>query len=201
MSKSFIDWIKSMARLTDEQIPLVVANSLNSVAKTVETDSRNNVISKMTLRNNYTLKSIRSDLARVKKNWNNQYSRTGSISPYMDEQDAGGFRLPKKGRSAVRHLLAARAGNKKSRVKPRFKAGTALTDKQFSGTPKGGNRPAGVWERRNNNKKLVPLRIFEEKVEIKATNWHTQAVKKYGTRAALEKAYIKEANKIIRGEA
>ena len=56
------------------------------------------------------------------------------------------------------------------------------------------NRPVGIYERTHGNRKLKMLRNLESSsVKIPATNWYTEAFRRYGTEKIMADAFIRSA--------
>ena len=184
---------RRLERLAAGTYPRVIADTINTVAGFAHVQSVRNVRDRMTLRNAYTERSIRFYKANPKTDATKINAITGSVQPYMATQETGGYRRPKRGRKVPVATLRARGGSPTSVVRKKYHAGQ-LGEKQFIGKPRGGNRPSGVWERTNRNKRLKMIRNLEaERVQIDATNWHTDAMKKYSTRKMMTDEFLRQA--------
>jgi hypothetical protein len=195
-TREFKAYKRKMERMAADALPRAIAGALTQAAVSATTRSKRNVRETMTLRNQYTERSVRYYKASPKKQIRQINSVTGSVSPYMGLQDSGGYRLPKRGRAAPVATLSARGGNRTAVVRKRYRAGT-LGPGQFIGQPQGG-RPVGVYERFQKNRRLRMIRnLSEEKVVVHPTHWHRDAVQRYGRRDYIEAAFVREAKRII----
>jgi hypothetical protein len=185
---------KQLEKLGADVLPRVIAESINVVAGFAHVQSIKNVRSRFTIRNAYTERSVRYYKASPKAKIAKINAVSGSVSDYMDEQDAGGVRRPKKGSKAPVATLLARGGSRSGRIKKRYQAGSFGT-KQFVGKPRGGSRPSGVWERHARNKKIRMIRNLEnETVEIKEKRWHRDAMGVYN-REKFRAEFIRQAER------
>jgi hypothetical protein len=195
-TREFKDYKRRLQALGAEVLPRVIAETINVVAGFAHVDSIRNVRSRFVNRNKYTERSIRFYKANPKKDWRKINAVTGSVSDYMDEQDQGGYRYPKKGTKAPVATLAARGGDAKRVVRKANRAGQ-LGPNQFMGTPKGSpGRPYGVYARTKKNKHLTMIRnITRAKVEIEGRHWHTDAVSFRARRDVLTAEFIRQARR------
>lgn len=183
-----------------DMAPKMIAETLNRTADAVTKQQIRNVKTRLTVRTPFTLRSMEMSRARPYralnkasgKNLSRMFSRAGTVSKYLWMQE--GF--TKKGQGGGPIPIArdlTRAGGTRSGIVRRmyrlskgasFPAGEFGTSgKQFVGRPKGGNRPLGLYERRNKNTRLMMLRsLTTRQVQIKDTNFHDDAVRRYGTR-------------------
>jgi hypothetical protein len=194
MPPEYSDYVKKLESFGHDALPAVVAEAINATATTAHIQSIRNARERMTMRNQYTERSIRYYKANTKTNIAKINAVTGSISDYMDEQEAGGKRYPKQGSKAPIATLAARGGSSTRVVRKQYRAGS-LGEKQFVGVPRGGNRPLGVYERRNKNTRLIMIRNLSlPYIDIKPTHWHTDAVSAMN-QSRMQEAFIREAER------
>ena len=192
-TKEFRDYKRKLSALASDVLPRVVAETINIVAGFAHAESVRNIRKRFVNRNAYTERSARYYQAKPRKNWMEINAISGSISDYMDEQDAGGFRLPKQGSRAPVATLAARGGSSTKTVRKQYQAGS-LGKNQFVGTPRGGNRPYGVYARNRKNTQLVMIRnISRTKVKIEGKHWHTDAVEFRYRREVLTAEFVRQA--------
>jgi len=180
--------------------PKMIAETLNRTADAVTKEQIRNVKTRLTVRTPFTLRSMEMSRARPYralnkasgKNLSRMFSRAGTVSKYLWMQE--GF--TKKGQGGGPIPIArdlTRAGGTRSgivRRMYRLAKGTSFTSgefgasgKQFVGRPKGGSRPLGLYERRSKNTRLMMLRsLTVSQVKIKDTNFHDDAVRRYGTK-------------------
>lgn len=186
--------------MNSDMFPKIVAETINTVATFAHVQSIRNIQRRFVNRTKYTQNSVRYYKANPKDKIEKINAVTGSISPYMDEQDLGGVRKPKQGSKAPVTTLYARGGNSSKKKYSRYKLGQDLIGTRFFvGKPKGGGKPTGIYERTNKNKKIRMTHNLEESsVQIKATSWHRDAVKDRSTRSAYETAFINAAQLAIK---
>lgn len=185
--------------ISKEALPKVVADSVTAVAKRAHEQSIVNILSRYTIRNRYTVGSVRFYKASPKRDIMKINAISGSVSDYMDEQDLGGKRLPKSGEKVPEATLFARGGSKESVVKKKNRTGF-LGKNQFIGVPKGiaKNRPYGVYERVKNNKFLSMVRnISKVSIDIKGTSWHRDAMSDQKLVEIMQKEFIDQARLYI----
>lgn len=204
-TKEYQKYKEALRHLGKDVLPRVIAETINVVAGFAHVQSVRNVRQKFTLRNRWTEGSIRFYKATPKANWMKIKAVTGSISDYMDEQDMGGYRLPKKGGDVMEATLAARGGNSRSVVKRRFVSvgkkmpKQGLGPKQFVGKPRGKlDRPYGLYQRTTNKKEgkkyLVMIKnISRARVPIEGKRWHRDAVEFKYRRELLTNEFIRQA--------
>lgn len=195
------EYNRAMAKLTKEQLPRVQVNTINAVARVVHSASEKNIREKMTIRNQYTMRSMRFSPAKVRSGGQAGYAETGSISPYLPLQETGGTVRAKAQRVPIPTVSGARMGSKAKIIAPRFRmnrlgvlgsGGTKFFYAPF--------RKPGIFYRkgRGKNAKLIMVRDLSRKsIKVKPTHWHTNAVKKFGTRSLMEQVFVREARKII----
>jgi len=195
MTKEFKEYRRKLNRLTDTAFHEVVAETLNAVGGSANTRQRMNVKERFTLRNRYTERSLRWYKATPKPKLWKINSVVGTISGYMDAHEKGGHRKPKRGKRVPVATLAARGGSKKKVIRRKYYAGK-LGPNMFIGTPKGGSRPPGIWERYRNNKRLRMIRNLENPtVAIQARHWHTDATKRFTKASVINAAFLRYARK------
>lgn len=198
MPPEYRAYMRRLERMAEGTFPRVIADTINTVAGFAHVQSVRNVRDRMTLRNQYTERSIRFYKASPKANAAKINAITGSIQPYMATQETGGYRRPKRGRKVPVATLFARGGSPTRVVRKRYHAGT-LGVNQFVGKPRGGNRPSGVWERTNRNKRLKMIRNLEEaRVVIDATKWHSDAMAKYSSRKVMTDEFLRQARYLLK---
>ncbi len=209
-----------MNRVCKELLPKAQVATINRVAGVVHSRSIRNVKSMFTIRNVYTERSIRFSPAKVRSSGVAGYAITGSISPYLDIQEKGGtvrakrkyivgptefsrggshgspikrkYRLPKMGSIATRKgggrmqpagakFFILRPGRKSSGYNVRAKSRYRL-------------RQSAIFTR--DRGKLIKVRYLRKKsYRLKATHWHTEAVKKYGNKRVMGQVFVQEAKK------
>jgi hypothetical protein len=199
IDQEFKTYLKKLEKLNAEALPRIVAETINLVAGFAHVASIRNVRQRFVLRTKWTEGSVRYYKANPKKDWKKINAVTGSISPYMDEQDLGGDRKAKGGGLVPVATLAARGGSASKRKAKRYHLGQELkgNPKLFIGKPRGQGRnagkPVGIYERRG-KKKIRPIHTMESKsVPIKATRWHRDAVTASAKSGAMKNEFIRQA--------
>jgi len=193
-TKDFKLYKKKLEALGAEILPRVIAETINIVAGFAHVQSQRNIRSRFVNRNRYTENSVRYYKANPKAKIQKINAISGSISDYMDEQDQGGYRMPKSGSKAPESALAARGGNPNRVVRKVNRAGQ-LGPNQFIGKPKGSlARPNGVYARTKRNKYLVMIRnITRSKILIEGKHWHADAVSFKYRREIVTNEFIRQA--------
>jgi len=169
--------------------------TVNAVATAVHNKSGRNLQSKMILRNQYTMRSLKLSKARVRSSGGAGYAEVGSVSPYLPLQETGGTRRARRSRLPIPTTGVRKGGSKRGVVLPGYR---------FNRMGKIGGKGAkffyanlrkpGIYTRRG--KRLIMARdISRRSVRIKPTHWHTDAVKQFGKRHVMEQVFIREAKK------
>lgn len=198
MPPEYRAYMRRLERMAEGTFPRVIADTINTVAGFAHVQSIRNVRDRMTLRNQYTERSVRFYKANPKTDTSKINAITGSVQPYMATQETGGYRRPKQGRKVPVATLRARGGSPSRVVRKRYRAGQ-LGPNEFVGKPRGGNRPIGVWERTNHNKRLKMIRNLEaERVQIDATRWHSDAMRKYSSRKTMTDEFLRQARHALK---
>lgn len=204
-------YARAMQRLLREEYPATVAETLNETADAVTKRSERYLKSRLTVRTKFTTNSLKRGAARpyhalnkaVGRNVTRMFSRAGSFSPYLGIQDTGGKQRPRSGSRYPIPTLRARIGrNAERRIAGRYNLGRmgdlGRNSRFFIGKPKptGGSRPVGLYERRNNNKRLVMIRNLESRsVEIPASRWHRDAANELGSRRMIQARFRRAAQR------
>lgn len=190
-----------MQKLKDGSYPLVVAETVNSIAGFAHANTTKLLRTRMTLRNRWTEGSLKFYKANPKDDIKKINAITGSFSPYLPLQETGGKRLPKKGSKVPWPTLAARSGGKAERpVMRKYQSGT-LGEGQFIGALSGGGR--GVFERKTRGKKVTVKLIrslTQSSIPVKATHWHTDGIKPYLKQGLIEEEFVRQAKIHLSGE-
>lgn len=178
--------IKRLENQGGQVLPDAVARALNETADAITMQSRLNVSRRLTVRTQFTLNSIRTKNRARGRNVSRMFARTGTISNYLPIQNTGGI-MRARGRSIVIPTISARSGSNKNIISPRFRMNRmgnfgpsygGKTTRFFMGTPKGGNRRAGIYFRSHNNKKLTMVRNVESStVQVPGSAWFDDAIK------------------------
>lgn len=89
---------RRLRALNERALPFATKATINSMAFDSQKLGRQNIQERMVLRNKYTVQSVRVDQARG-LNISTQAATMGSIADYMDEQEFGGTKSRKTGKS------------------------------------------------------------------------------------------------------
>lgn len=199
---------KKLKALSAEEFSIATAAAVNRVAHAVEIAQGFNVQREFTLRNKYTMGSLRRLKATPKKDANKIDSIVGSRSEYLDDQDVGGVARTRRGRpSLAMPSKASRRGNWGKPVTARYRMdkikavghrgqGGRMTPR---GTPffflEGGKlKNKTLFERRG--RKLIRVRVVKNKpTNLKATRWHSSARDRLGRPSVMAAAFNAEINK------
>jgi hypothetical protein len=131
---------------------------------------------------------------------------TGSKSPYLDEQEAGGAVMTRQGKQAQSMpSRAARGGSWGKSVTSRFRRSAMgmIGHRGDSGmTPKGakffwlsGGSLAEPILFFRKGKKVTRVRIATKPLTVKATHWHSSAMAKFGREGIMAAAWAVELEK------
>jgi hypothetical protein len=198
-------------------LPDAMSETLNTAADAVTRKQIKNVQRRLHVRTKYTTNSMKSGRAKpyyalnkaMGRNIDRMYSRAGTFSDYLwlQENDqtveginSGPVPIPTtKARTSDSIMKAIRKKYRLSANQNLDIGEIGSEHRQFIGTPKGGGRPKGLYERRNNNKRLVMIRNLEKrKVNIKGVHFHRDAVRQYGTPQYIESKFNRIAIRILR---
>lgn len=212
-------WARQFTKLKNEDIPACAAYSLNATADAVTKAQIKTAKRIFTVRTQYTLNSMKSGRAApflalnkaLGKNIDRMFSAAGSFSPYLWMHDPARGSFIQRGKDGPIPIATLRTRTSKSAQKAIRKVyrlsgsdkftpggfGQNSSGTMFVGRPKGGGRRYGVYQRTNNNKRLYMLRNLEtSEAKIKDTNFHDNAVKKYGTWQFTRAQFIRHAQKM-----
>lgn len=89
---------KRLKLINERALPFATKETINGMAFGAQKLARQDIQQRMTLRNKFTMSSVLVDQARG-PNIPSQFARMGSIADYMDEQEFGGTKSRKSGRS------------------------------------------------------------------------------------------------------
>ena len=135
------------------------------------------------------------------------FSRAGTVSPYLWMQEghivtgigSGPVPIPTikiRGSAGIKKAIRKKYRVGKSEKFNPGDFGTPGNTRTFIGKPRGKNRRFGIYEGASRNKRLKMLRNLEHRqVKIKDTNFHNDAVKKYGTVQFIRSQFYKAAKK------
>jgi hypothetical protein len=183
----------ALKRMGRELFPKAMAETLNVAGKITTTRSERNVRERFTLRNTYTVRSIRFSPAKVRSSGAVGYSQTGSISPYLPTQEAGATIRARRRKIAIPTKAARTSGLKTKPVARRYRMnqiGRVGQGSKFFFLPL---RKPGLFTRKG--KKLIMIRdISVRSYRLRPIHWHSDAVRKI-TRPLMEQVFVREAKK------
>jgi len=172
------------------------ANAVNAMAKAVYSKSERNIRQKLTLRNQYTMRSLRFSPAKVRSSGQIGYAQVGTVSPYLPLQETGGTVRARRRKIAIPTKAARTGGAKSGVVAMRYrmhKIGKVGKGNKFFFMA---TRKPGLYTRKG--KRLIMIRdVSISRYRLKPIHWHGDAVKQFGKRSILEALYLREARKQI----
>lgn len=184
----------ALKRLSRDLFPRAMADTLNSVGKAVHNRSIRNARGRFTLRNTYTVRSIRFSPAKVRSSGKVGYSQTGSISPYLPMQETGATVRARRRRIPIPTRAARTSGLKTKPVARRYRMnqiGRIGRGSKFFFIPL---RKPGLFTRKG--RRLIMIRdVSVRSYRLRPTHWHTDAVRKFGKRSVMEQVFVREAKK------
>jgi hypothetical protein len=206
MDSEMQKYVSALKTLGDDLLPEAVATALNAPASAIEKESRRNAKKRLIIRSAYTTNSLKQDRHARGRDISRMFSRVGSNSDYLWKHDTGNTEQAKKSRIPI-PTLTARGGNVRSRISRRYAMNTignvdGTGGKFFLGKPRGGGRnasfPVGIYERTGKNTRIKLIRnLSQSSVTIPATNFYTDAEKRYGTDEYIRNKFITTAEKLI----
>jgi hypothetical protein len=191
-------YVDKLRRLGGTALPDAIADALNEPARLIAIHAKANVKKKVIVRRTYTTNSVRQFGVARGKNIRRMYSLVGSNSDYLWKQDKG-MRVKAKKKKIPIPIPNARGGNMNRSILKRYAMNQignldGKGGRYFAGRARGMNRPVGIYERTHGNRKLKMLRNLESSsVKIPATNWYTEAFRRYGTEKIMADAFIRSA--------
>jgi hypothetical protein len=206
----------AMRAISKEALPAAIAETLNRTADATTRRAKRNVERRLTVRTKYTLSSFSSKRARPYEalnkamgyNIDRMFSRAGTFSPYLWKQEdnttvksISGGPLPIPTEAARTSNSMSRPVSKRHRLEPTQSLAPGAIDdnKKFIGVPRGGNRPFGMYLRKNNNKRLVMLRNLDQKeVSIQGVDFFKDALRRFGTAQFIRAQFYKVAKRKLR---
>lgn len=205
-------YMKAMRVISKDAYPKAVAETLNDTAEAVTKQQIRNVKKDLIVRTKFTINSMQRRGGPINtargKNVDRMFSRAGTFSQYLwlqeDDNEIEGIDGPKP--IATLQARTSKSLHRTVRKAYRLKKSATLQPgafgedgKKFIGTPRGGNRRYGLYERTNNNKRLKMIRNLEsDSVRIKGKHFHSNAVKRYGTQQYISAKFKKNAEKALR---
>ena len=190
-------WIRKLQRASKEALPRAQAAAINAIARVAHAASGRTLRRVLILRNQYTERSLRISEARVSgRTGRVGYAKAGTISQYLPLQETGGQRRPVRGRKVPVPTLAARGGNWRRPILRRFTVGRSVELGRGSKFFVLRTRRGSAIFTRPSKRRLLKVRILGARsYHLKATHWHTAAVRKYATRSLLAQVFVREAKR------
>jgi hypothetical protein len=202
-------YIHAMRLLGNDLLPQVVAETLNETADAVTKRSLRYLNRRLTVRTKFTTNSLKRTGARPfhalnkarGRNVQRMFSRSGSISPYLGIQDAGGKQKPKRGSRVPIPTLSARTGKNLSKsIASRYNLGRmgdiSRDGRFFIGTPKGNQGPLGLYERYQGNRKIRMIRnLASQEVTVPASRWFSDASDELGSQRFIRARFQRNARR------
>lgn len=179
-------------------IERAAAGALNAVSGAAASGQAANVRRTMIVRGKYTERSLVHYKASASKPLAKQNAIVGTKSPYLPVQDSGGTVKARKRMIAV-PTNVVRGKDRKKRVPSRYRIDKMAGAFVLRPSSKGGRlkRP-GLFIRQGKKGKLVKVRdLGSSSYTLKARNWHTEAIKKFGTYPMMSAAFRREAKRIL----
>jgi len=188
------DYQRALKELTKTGFPTAMVDTTNIAARAVHTKGERNIRQKLTLRNQYTMRSLKFSPAKVRSSGEAGYAQTGSVSPYLPIQETGGTVRARRRKIAI-PTKAARVGGVKTGVVARRyrmnRIGKVGPGNKFFFM---NTRKPGLYTRKG--KRLIMIRdVSISRYRLKPTHWHGDAVKQFGKRSLMEQVFIREAQK------
>jgi len=203
-------YIRLMKRLGNRVLPEVVADALNDTADETTRASLKNLHDSVIVRRKFTTNSFTSKRAKPYKALNKamghkverMFSRSGTYSPYLATQEYGDT-LDPSGRVPIPVKETARGGNIEKSIRSRYNLGKMGdldgSGRYFIGEPKGKDRPLGIYERYQSNKRLRMLRNLESsQVKVPRQGFHKRAVARHGTSKDVAAHFRRHASRRLR---
>lgn len=172
------------------------AAMLNVISTGAASRQKGNVQREMIVRGPYTLKSLVHYKASASKPIDRQNAIVGTKSPYLPVHDKGGKVKAQKKRIAV-PTNKVRGKDRKKRVAARYRL-----DKMagaFILRPNGGRlKRSAMFIREGKRGKLVKVRdLGAAAYTLKANQWHTEAIEKFGRKEMRRAVFVRESKRIL----
>ncbi len=188
---------RQLRRYQKDALPKAVAASINAVAGAAHRQAERNVRTRFTIRNRFTMRSLKLFRANPKPDISRIDSITGTISSYLPLQEKGGTVRARRQRLAI-PTKQARIGRSKARpVASRFRMNrmgqVGRGSKFFVMRNKWGK--LGIFTRRTKRKLVMVRDLSVRSFHLRAKNWHADAVRKFNRRSLYMRVFIREAKK------
>lgn len=191
------DLERQLKRYNQDALPKAVAASINAVSGAAHSQSERNVRTRFTIRNRFTMRSMKLWKANPKPDIRRINSVTGTISSYLPLQEKGGTVRARRQRMAI-PTKAARISRSKSRpVARRFRMNrmgqVGSGGKFFVMRSKRGK--LGIFTRRTKRQLVMVRDLSVRSFHLRAKNWHSDAVRKFNKKSLYMRVFIREAKK------
>ena len=140
----------------------------------------------------------------VKLDLNRINAISGTVSPYMPLQEAGGTQKPKIGAKFIpMPTTAGRGGSVRKVIPKKFRLGPGKPafgkGSPFFALPSGIYVRVGKPSKSGKLAPMIMIRTLGESTQVvKKTQWHESAMKQWGTPENMQKAYIQAAERELK---
>lgn len=190
-------YTRKMNKINREYLPKAICSTVNVAAKGTFARGKKNIEKDFTVRNKYTLGSLKLYPSKYKpgRSIDRINAITGSKSPYLPLHEKGGTVRAKRRRLSI-PTIHARRGVKSKVIARRFRMDRlgriGMEGSKFFviGT--------GIFFRRS-KKKVVKVRdISKRSYRIKPTKWHTRAAAYFSRPDVFGRIFVSQAKKQMR---
>ena len=186
---------RQLQRYNKDALPKAVAAALNAVGGAAHRQAERNVRTRFTIRNKFTMRSLRLFSANPKPDIKRINAITGTISPYLPLQETGGTVRARRKAIAIPTKNARISRSKARPVASRFRMNrmgqVARGNKFFMMRSKSGK--LGIFTRRTKRKLVMVRDLSVRSFHLRAKNWHSDAVRKFNRRSLYMSAFIRQA--------
>jgi len=188
------EYLAALAKIP-KAMEKVTAATLTETAQSVTTRGARNLKKDMIVRTPYTLRSLKTFKASPSKPIERQNAVSGTISEYLPVHDKGGVIKARKRKIAV-PTNRVRGRDRKKKIPARYKLDRMQNAFVLRPSGKLMSR-AALFIRRG--KKLEKVRDLGAKdYRMKARNWHTEAVNKYGNYGYMAGVFRRQAERYLK---
>ena len=204
-----VDKMKRALNLIDKELaPAIMAETLNTAADAIGNRARRNAEKRLTIRRSAGLKQVKQDRHARGPDIDRMYSRAIVGLSYLGNIEMGERVTPEQGGRVPIPTVAARTSQNQSRsIAKRFKLNQVGNigdggsegnwDKTFFvGSPKGGNRPPGMYFRHGKNNRLKMVRLLtQQSVNVEGRGFFQDAARQFGTPQYINAKFLEIANR------
>lgn len=208
------EYADALRKLGKEELPKVAAAVVTRLAVAGQGAQARALGRDFTLRNKWTLGSLRTWKAKPMANIDRINAVTGTVSPYLDEQEVGGTETNKDGTpTRTTPSLTSRGRNWQKPISARFRWSALRNSKNntFVLKPRSGaavlsrKRQASrrairqaIIVQRTGVRTLKKLRVVNRSdVHLKATHWHERAMDRLTRPELFQAAFNDEMGKAL----